>query len=95
MGIPNNALPVISGLVGAVDAQTAPSYLALGTGTTAFSASDTALGAELVSGTDSGLVRATATVTRATTTQKNDTLQFVKVFTAAMRKAAAQCRCCE
>ena len=50
-------------------------YLAVGTSSTAFSASQTALQAEI---TDSGLARASATVTRVTTTTTNDTLQLVK-----------------
>lgn len=58
-------------------------YLALGTSSTAFAASQTALVAEIV---DSGLERAVATVSRVTTTQTNDTLQLVKVWTASGSK---------
>ena len=77
--ITNAALAVVSGLVGAVDAQTAFTYLAVGTDSTAESAAHTALQAEI---TTNGLERAAATVTRETTTQTNDTLQLVKVWTA-------------
>lgn len=83
MGIPNVAFGALSGLAGGVDAQTAFSYLALGTGDTAFAAANTTLGTEITVGTDSGLVRAAATVSRVTTTQTNDTVQFAKTFTAA------------
>ena len=57
------------------DATAVPfTYLAVGTSTTAVAASQTALQAEL---TDSGLARHTATVSRVTTTQTNDTLRLV------------------
>lgn len=75
--ITNASFAVLSGLAGNVDAQTAFTYLAVGTSTTAPSASQTALGGEI---TDSGLSRASATVSRVTTTQTNDTLQLVKAF---------------
>lgn len=62
------------------DASAVPfTYLALGTSSTAFNASQTTLVAEIV---DSGLQRAAATVSRVTTTQTNDTLQLTKTFTA-------------
>ena len=54
-------------------------YLALGTGTTAAAVGDTTLEAEI---TDSGLARASATVSYETTTTTGDTLQLVKSFTA-------------
>lgn len=74
----NASLAVISGLVGNTGSQTAFTYLAVGTSTTAVSAAHTALQAEI---TDSGLARASATITRQTTTQTNDTLQLVKTWT--------------
>jgi len=62
------------------DATAVPfTYLALGTSSTAFASSQTALVAEIV---DSGLSRAVATVSRVTTTNTNDTLQLIKTFTA-------------
>lgn len=61
------------------DATATPfTYLALGTSSTAVSTAQTALQAEI---TDSGLERASATVSRVTTTNTNDTLQLVKTWT--------------
>lgn len=77
--IANAGLAVVSGLVGNVDAQTAFTYLAVGSDSTAESAAHTALQTEI---TTNGLERAAATVTRETTTQTNDTLQLYKVWTA-------------
>ncbi len=54
-------------------------YIAVGTSATAVSASDTTLTAEI---TDTGLARASGTVTRITTSVTNDTYQISKVFTA-------------
>ena len=77
--ITNAGLAVIAGLAGDVDSQTAFTYLAVGTDSTAESAAQTALVAEI---TDTGLARASATVTRETTNQANDTLQLYKEWTA-------------
>lgn len=54
-------------------------YLATGTSNTAPAIGQTALAAEI---TTLGLQRASATVSRVTTTVTNDTLQLVKAFTA-------------
>lgn len=60
------------------DASAVPfTYIAVGTSTTAVSAAQTALQAEIV---DSGLARAAATVSRVTTTTTNDTVQLAKTF---------------
>lgn len=75
----NAALAVYSGLAGNTGSQTAWGWLAVGTSSTAVSASQTTLSAEI---TDTGLQRAAATVSRVTTTQTNDTLQLTKTFTA-------------
>lgn len=75
----NAALAVFSGLIGATGAQTAFTYLGLGTSNTAVAASQTTLGAEI---STLGLQRASATVSRTTTNQTNDTLQLTKTFTA-------------
>jgi hypothetical protein len=75
----NARLAVFSGLVGNTGSQTAFTYLAVGTSSTAVSASHTTLQAEI---TDSGFERASATMARATTTQTNDTLTFTKQWTA-------------
>ncbi len=77
--ITNVSFAVFSGLAGNTGSQTAFTYLALGTSNTAPAASQTALVAETVV---SGLTRASATVSRVTTTQTNDTLQLVNTWTA-------------
>lgn len=62
-------------------------YIALGTGTTEASATDTTLEAEIV---DSGLERAIATLSRVTTTAANDTAQRSHEFTATGTKAITE-----
>ena len=54
---------------------TTPQYVAIGTGVTAVTLADTALGGEVES-------RATGTVTRTTTSSTNDTFQVVGTITA-------------
>jgi len=77
-GITNAGFAQLALLAG--DASATPfTYLAVGTSSTAFAASQTALVAETVT---NGLERAAATVSRVTTTQTNDTLQLVKTWTA-------------
>lgn len=56
---------------------TAFDYIAVGTGTTAATATDTALGTET---TNSGLARAAGTGTRVTVNVTNDTCQILKSF---------------
>lgn len=68
----------IAGLVGNTGSVTAFSYIAVGTSTTAVAVGQTALQAEI---TDSGLSRASATVSRTTTNVSNDTLTLTKTFT--------------
>lgn len=66
------------------DASATPfTYLAVGTSSTAVSAGQTALVAEI---TDTGLARAAATVSRTTTTVTNDTLSLVYTWTASGAK---------
>jgi hypothetical protein len=79
----NASLAVISGLVGNTGSQTAFTYLELGTSSTATSAAHTTLQAAI---TDTGLARASATVSRTTTTQTNDTLSLTKTWTASGAK---------
>ncbi len=62
-------------------------YLALGTSSTAVSATDTALTAEI---TDTGLARTVGTVTRITTTVTNDTLQISYMWTATGSKTVEE-----
>lgn len=76
-GITNAGKAQLALLAG--DASAVPfTYLAVGTSSTAFGATQTALQAEI---TDSGLARASATVSRVTTTATNDTLQLVHEWT--------------
>ena len=62
-------------------------YLAVGTGTTAFTATKTALTTEL---TDSGLERASATVTYSTTNVTNDTVNAAHTWTASAAKTVGE-----
>lgn len=83
--ITNAGLAAIAGLVGNTGSITAFSYLAVGTsGSGPTDATKTTLVAEI---TDTGLERASATVSRSTTNQTNDTLQFDKVWTATGSKS--------
>lgn len=76
--IMNVGFAAIAGLVGNTGAVSAFTYLALGTSNTAVSAGQTALGAEI---STNGLQRVSATVSRVTTTQTNDTLQLTNTYT--------------
>lgn len=67
----------IAGLVGNTGAITAFSYLAVGSSNTAVSIGQTALQAEI---STNGLTRASASVSRTTTTVTNDTLTLIKSF---------------
>ena len=87
MGITNAGLAIVSGLIGATGSEVAFTYLELGTGTTAFAASQTALVTAI---TDSGLARAAATVSQETTTATDDTLQLTKQWTASGSKTVAE-----
>ena len=62
-------------------------YLAVGTGTTAPAAGDTALQTEI---TDSGLARASATVSRVTTSVTNDTAQLDTTWNVTGTKAVTE-----
>jgi len=73
MGITNAGLAPLSGLTGNTGAYAAFTYLALGSGNTAFAATQTALVTEF---STIGLSRASATVSQTTTTQTNDTLKL-------------------
>lgn len=63
-------------------------YLAVGIGTTAAAAGDTALESEIV---DSGMERAAATASRVTTDVANDTAQLVKSWSVTGTKAVTEC----
>lgn len=77
-GITNAGFAAMAGLVGDTGSVDPFNYLACGSSSTAFAASQTALLGEI---STSGLSRASATVSRVTTTQTNDTLQLTKTFT--------------
>lgn len=62
-------------------------YLAVGTGTSARAVGDTTLDAEI---TDSGLARATPTVSYTTTTTTNDTVNCAKTWTASGAKTVGE-----
>ena len=68
-------------------AEAAFTYLAVGTGTGAAVAGDSTLGTEIV---DSGLARASATASRMTTTQTDDTAQLVKTWSVTGSKAITE-----
>ena len=73
MGLTNAGKALVAALVGDVSSPTAVTYVAYGTGTTAFAATQTALVTESQRSTS-------ATVTRATTTVTNDTLSIANSF---------------
>ena len=75
----NLGFAMVADLVGNVTPVAAVTYLAVGTGSTAADPTQTTLVAET---TTDGLARASATVSRVTTTVANDTLQLLKEWTA-------------
>lgn len=77
-GITNAGRAVISGLINGSGTPAAFTYVAVGTGTNAFAATDTTLQTETAA---SGLTRAAGTVSLVTTTITNDTAQVLKQFT--------------
>lgn len=83
----NTGKAAMAGLVGNVGSITAFTYLELGTSSTAPAASQTALQAAI---TDTGLARASATVTRITTSVTNDTLQYTYTWTASGTKTVEE-----
>lgn len=88
-----NNLVVNAGLAGMASrcngsgGESAFTYLAVGTGTTAPAAGNTALETEIV---DSGLARASATVSRVTTSVTNDTAQLDKTWNVTGTKAVTE-----
>ena len=77
----------VAALLGAIAGGAAFTYLAVGTGTVAPAATDTALGAEITTG---GLARVASTNTQVTTTAANDTLQMVGEWTASASHAVTE-----
>lgn len=84
---PNAAIAAFIKRMGGDGSTDAFTYLALGTGTTAAANADTALESEI---TDSGLERASATVTYETDSITGDTLQLVKSWTATGSKSVTE-----
>lgn len=76
-GIPNAGLAAIASRIGGAGGVAAGTYIAVGTGTNAFNASDTTLQTEV---TTSGLGRANATMSRVTTNVTDDTSQALYQF---------------
>lgn len=77
-GVPTVGKALIAGRLNGSGAPAVADYIAVGTGTNAFAAGDTALQTETVG---SGLTRAQGTVSLVTTTTTNDTAQVLKSFT--------------
>lgn len=77
----------VASRINGAGSEAAFTYIAVGTGTTAAAAADTALQTEIV---DSGLARASATASRVTTTQPNDTAQDVYTFSVTGTKAVTE-----
>ena len=77
----------VASRINGAGAEAAFTYLAVGTGTNAAAAGDTALQTEI---TDSGLARAAATCTRVTTSVTNDTAQLDKTFSVTGTKAVTE-----
>lgn len=75
--VTNAGLALIAGRINGSGSPAAATYIAVGTGTTAAAATDTALVTET---TTSGLARAVGTVSLVTTTVTNDTAQVTKSF---------------
>lgn len=86
-GVPNAGFAAIASRINGAGAEAAGTYLAVGTGTNAFNASDTTLQTEI---TDSGLARASATASRVTTTVTNDTAQLQVTYTVTGTKAVTE-----
>ena len=78
MGIPDAGLAEMANLWAGDSTPLPMTHIAVGSGDTAFAAADTTLETEIAA---SGLERVAATVTRATTSTTNDTVQLVTTFT--------------
>ena len=87
MATTNTGMAEMSGLVGNTGSKTAFTYLAVGTGTTAFAVTQTELVTEI---TDTGLARAAATVSQTQTTVSDDTLQLQYTWTASGSKTLGE-----
>lgn len=75
--ITNTGMAGVASRINGAGSEAAFTYIALGTGTTAAAAANSALETEITTG---GGQRANATASRVTTTQTNDTAQLVHTF---------------
>jgi len=78
---------LVAGRINASGTPDPATYIAVGTGTDAAAAGDTALQTEIA---DSGLSRAAATVSLVTTSTANDTAQMLKSFSVTGTKAVTE-----
>jgi hypothetical protein len=83
----NAGFALVAGRINGSGSPAAATYIAVGTGTTAANVANTALETEI---TDSGLERASASVSLVTTTVTNDTAQMVVTFTVTGTKAVTE-----
>lgn len=85
--ITNAGFALVAGRINGSGSPAAATYIGVGTGTTAANVANTALETEI---TDSGLERASASVSLVTTTVTNDTAQMVVTFTVTGTKAVTE-----
>ena len=85
--IVNAGLAGLASRINGSGAESAFTYLGVGTGTTAVNATDTALETEI---TDSGLARDSATASRTTTNVANDTAKLSKIWSVTGTKAVTE-----
>lgn len=86
-GVPTAGKALIAGRINGSGSPAAATYIAVGTGTNAFAAGDTALQTELAT---SGLSRVNGTVSLVTTTTTNDTAQVTTTFTVTGTQAVTE-----
>lgn len=86
-GVPTVGKALIAGRLNGSGSPAAATYIAVGTGTTAFAAGDTTLQTEI---TDSGLARVNGTPSLVTTTTTNDTAQVTTTYTVSGTKAVTE-----
>ena len=85
--VTNAGFAALASRINGSGSEAAFTYIGMGIGTTAANAANTVLESEI---TDSGLARASATCSRVTTTQTNDTAQLVKSFSVTGSKAVTE-----
>ncbi len=85
--VTNAGMAGVASRINGSGGEAAFTYIAVGTGTTAAAAADTALETEI---TDSGLARANSTASRVTTDVTNDTAQLQNTFSVTGTKAVTE-----